>query len=189
MSSQNGTSIPAVRGCPGGAEELALSTTCANAGAQAKSASHATTAFTALEPEIRPERAAREPQYVEPAEQAVVGEAGAVIPQRPADVALRRSRRTRLSHELHGAPGARKGDDDDRGEGRELPERDQRKGDRVDQRDGRDVERARRALAQQHRKRADAFAAVEVHLVDVLAYEDRHHAQAVRDRGVERRGR
>src|SRR5882762_4242107 len=106
MSAQNGTSMPAVRGCAGGAEELALSTTCATAGDDARTRSPAPSAtFTVLEPQIRPGRTAREPRDVRPAEQPVVHQAGAVVPQGPADVARGSRRRTRAAHELHRAPG------------------------------------------------------------------------------------
>src|SRR5258706_521455 len=181
MSAQNGTSMPAVRGCAGGAEELALSTTCAKAGDDAKTSSPAPSAsFTVLEPQIRPGRAAQEPRDVRPAEQPVVGETGAVVPQRPADVALGSFRGTRAAHELHCAPGARKRDGDHRRQRSEQAEGDERSSDGVDQRDGRDVERAGRALPEKHRQRPDPLSSVEVQLIDVLADQNRHHAQAVR---------
>src|SRR5258706_4679808 len=164
MSAQNGTSMPVVRGCAGGADELALSTTCATAGDDARTRSQAPSAnFTVLEPQIRPHGAAGEPQYVRPAEQPIVAEARAVIPQRPADVALGGFRGTRPAHELHGAPSARKRDGDHRRKRSEQAEGDERCSDGVDQRDGRDVERAGRALPEKHRQRPDPLSPVEGH--------------------------
>ncbi len=108
-----------------------------------------------------------------------MGEAGAVVPERPADVACRGRGGARAAEAAHGIAGSRHRKYDRRGERRQAPEHDQDGDDRIHRHDGRDIEKARRALADEHRQRADLVAFVERHLVDMLAHQNAHHAQAV----------
>src|SRR5713101_1310723 len=142
--------------------------------------------FLCLWPKGGDDRAKGQAADVGPAENAVVHQADAVVPERPSHIAGRRTLWTGSSHHGDCPQSLWESHNHQRGECSDAALDDEQRDAYVHRGDRHLIQYTRAVWTEDYRQSTMAVGAVKFELVDVLAREDRHHAQSVWDGDPER---